>query len=164
MGDNLELEGRLSVRTPMQWAPGPTAGFTTATEGRLVRPCAAPPYGPDDTNVREQNQDGDSFLSWIRRLTAARRSTRAIGLGPVRPLDLGYDDVVGWCMEWDGETVTCVHNLSAEDRTVEVETLDSPTDAEVVFADDRSKCTPGSTRVDLAGYGYHWWRIPIRAN
>jgi maltose alpha-D-glucosyltransferase / alpha-amylase len=30
MGDDLELEGREAVRTPMQWADEPNAGFSTA--------------------------------------------------------------------------------------------------------------------------------------
>ena len=39
MGENLDLPGRMAVRTPMQWQPGPLGGFCTARRpGDLVRP------------------------------------------------------------------------------------------------------------------------------
>src|SRR5690606_36407475 len=38
MGENLDVPGRLAVRTPMQWSAGPTAGFTTADPDRLITP------------------------------------------------------------------------------------------------------------------------------
>jgi glycosidase len=34
MGEDLNLDGRMSVRTPMQWSPGPSAGFSTASPAR----------------------------------------------------------------------------------------------------------------------------------
>ena len=46
MGEHLGLDGRMAVRTPMQWAPGPGAGFSAAP-GRLVRPLLRGPFGPD---------------------------------------------------------------------------------------------------------------------
>ena len=38
MGENLALDERLAVRTPMQWTPGPTAGFSSAPPDGLCRP------------------------------------------------------------------------------------------------------------------------------
>jgi glycosidase len=37
MGENLAIEGRLAVRTPMQWTSGPAAGFTTAPADAACR-------------------------------------------------------------------------------------------------------------------------------
>ena len=42
MGENLAVEDRLAVRTPMQWTDGPTAGFSTAPPDALCRPL---PHG-----------------------------------------------------------------------------------------------------------------------
>ena len=36
MGENLEVDGRLAVRTPMQWTDGPNGGFSTAPPRRLT--------------------------------------------------------------------------------------------------------------------------------
>ena len=39
MAENLEIEGRFSVRNPMQWSADPHAGFSTAPAGaKLSRP------------------------------------------------------------------------------------------------------------------------------
>ena len=38
MGENLAVEERLAVRTPMQWTDGDTAGFSTAPPDALCRP------------------------------------------------------------------------------------------------------------------------------
>jgi glycosidase len=38
MGENLDIDGRLSVRTPMQWTDGRNAGFSDARPSRLRRP------------------------------------------------------------------------------------------------------------------------------
>jgi len=38
MGENLNLEERNSVRTPMQWTADMNAGFSTAEPSSLVRP------------------------------------------------------------------------------------------------------------------------------
>ena len=32
MGENLDLHGRMAVRTPMQWHPAPVGGFSTVAE------------------------------------------------------------------------------------------------------------------------------------
>src|SRR5690606_8068873 len=60
MGENLELEGRRAVRTPMQWSSEPNGGFSSATRSRLV---SAPPeggYAPEHVNVVQQRHDPDS--------------------------------------------------------------------------------------------------------
>ena len=40
MGENLDVEGRLAVRTPMQWDDGPNGGFSTRAEAP-AHPAAA---------------------------------------------------------------------------------------------------------------------------
>ena len=43
MGENLDVEGRLAVRTPMQWDAGPNGGFSTRTEAAPHPPAAGRP-------------------------------------------------------------------------------------------------------------------------
>ena len=38
MGENLDIDGRLAVRTPMQWTAGRNGGFSTRAAARLRRP------------------------------------------------------------------------------------------------------------------------------
>ena len=76
MGENLEVEDRLAVRTPMQWTDGPTAGFSTAPADGLVPPAAADgrSSAPAVVNVADQRTDPDSLLNWFeRRIRLHRR-------------------------------------------------------------------------------------------
>ena len=52
MGENLDVEGRLAVRTPMQWDDGPNGGFSTAPRRRLTRPQPTGLFGPEHVNAR----------------------------------------------------------------------------------------------------------------
>ena len=54
MGENLAIEGRLAVRTPMQWTSGPAAGFTAAPADALCRPFPDGGFGPAAVNVAAQ--------------------------------------------------------------------------------------------------------------
>ena len=46
MGENLEIDGRMSVRTPMQWSDEENAGFSKARPSRLRRPVVEGRFGP----------------------------------------------------------------------------------------------------------------------
>ena len=45
MGEDLDAEGRMAVRSPMQWAPGRNGGFSDATPGRLIQRMVQGGYG-----------------------------------------------------------------------------------------------------------------------
>ncbi|MDQ3709284.1 MAG: alpha-amylase family protein, partial [Actinomycetota bacterium] len=47
MAENLNIPGRLSVRTPMQWTAEPGGGFSTADPASLRRPLTTGAYGPE---------------------------------------------------------------------------------------------------------------------
>ena len=63
-------------RTPMQWAPGAGAGFSTADPKKFYLPLDPDPERP---NVARECADPDSLLNLTRRLIALRRSHEALG-------------------------------------------------------------------------------------
>ncbi|MDT4959887.1 MAG: maltose alpha-D-glucosyltransferase / alpha-amylase, partial [Pseudonocardiales bacterium] len=80
MGEDLKLPGRESLRTPMQWEPGRTAGFSTAPPNELVRPVPSrSAYGPKSVNVRAERRDGNSLLRWFEELIRVLRECPEIG-------------------------------------------------------------------------------------
>ena len=81
MGENLAVPGRLSVRTPMQWADERNAGFSTATPSRLARPVVEGRFGPMAVNAADQRRDPDSLLNWMERLIRRRRECPEFGWG-----------------------------------------------------------------------------------
>ncbi|MDQ3422602.1 MAG: alpha-amylase family protein, partial [Actinomycetota bacterium] len=81
MGENLDIPGRLSVRTPMQWTEEVNGGFSGARTSRLRRPLPTGRFGPMAGNVAEQRRDPDSLLSWMERVIRRRRETPELGWG-----------------------------------------------------------------------------------
>ena len=55
MGEQLALEGRMAVRTPMQWQPGAGGGFSHAEQP--CRPFPEGAYAPDSVSVQAQRHD-----------------------------------------------------------------------------------------------------------
>lgn len=70
MGDAPGLPDRMSVRTPMLWDEGASAGFTTAREEDLPLPLARARGGP----VSIQATATRSALGFVRQLLAIRRA------------------------------------------------------------------------------------------
>ena len=81
MGENLEIPGRLSVRTPMQWTDERNGGFSPAAPSKLPRPLPDGDFGPMGVNVADQRRDPNSTLNWFERLIRRRRETPEFGWG-----------------------------------------------------------------------------------
>ena len=79
MGDNIELEDRDGVRTPMQWSAAPNAGFSSADVARLCCPVIDDNiYGYRRVNVEAQRADLGSPLNRMREMI--RKVTNAVML------------------------------------------------------------------------------------
>jgi trehalose synthase len=149
MVENLDIEGRLSCRTPMQWSDGPHAGFSTAPDGaRLCRPL------PEDhtANVAAQRRDPHSLLNWVERLIRQRRECPELGWGELELLQTKGSVLVHRCV-WDGTAVLAVHNL--DDKPATVTLPKNCTRYEDLFGDDDAK--PGG-EIAVAPYGFRWLR------
>jgi maltose alpha-D-glucosyltransferase / alpha-amylase len=121
MGDNIWLQDRDALRTPMQWTPDRNAGFSTADPGKLYLPVVQSlVHHHSAVNVEAQLSSSSSLLNWVRAMLAVRKRHSVFGLGAFVPLEsqnphvlaflrvLG-DDVPGE----EPETVLCVNNLAA---------------------------------------------------
>ncbi len=85
MGENLAIEGRMSVRAPMQWSR--RAATAASRPPRTRRRCAArsprATSGPSASTPSTQRRDPDSLLNWIERLIRRRREMPRARLGRV---------------------------------------------------------------------------------
>jgi trehalose synthase len=163
MGENLEIEGRLSVRTPMQWSDERSAGFSQASPSRLVRPLPDGQFGPLAVNVAAQRRDDDSLLNWMERMLRRRNETPEFGWGEVSLLDAGDIAVLAHRCDWEGEAVLAVHNLDPAPRAVTIDLGHAEGFASVIDLIDGDR--PGraldrsTLEMKIAGYGYHWYRL-----
>ena len=113
MGDNIWLEDRRGVRTPMQWIAGPNAGFSAADPAHLYAPVIDDEtYGFRTLNVEAQRADPGSLLNHLRRLIQVRKAHRALARGDLRILHDLPPALLGVVRTYGGRTVVALHNLS----------------------------------------------------
>jgi trehalose synthase len=161
MGEDLEAEGRMAVRTPMQWSDGPSGGFSSAAPRRLIQRPVPDGYGPDHVNVQDQRHDPDSLWTSMRELIGVRRSCPELGWGEPTMLDSGSPQVLAHRCDLDGSAVLAVHNLGADPVSVSIEVDGLDGDRELVDLLDRDgvPLESGPLQLALPGYGYHWFRL-----
>jgi glycosidase len=79
---------RAGSRTPMQWEPGPGAGFSSAPSERFYLPLDPDPHRPD---VATQRADEHSLLRLVRDLIRLRTDNAELGTGPAASLEVLHD-------------------------------------------------------------------------
>ncbi len=157
MAENPAIEGRYSVRSPMQWSGDRHAGFTAASDP--CRPIVEKgPFGFRAVNVARQRRDPDSLLNWMERLIRRRRECPEFGWGEWILLDAGDPAVFAQRSDWDGSTVVAVHNLSGREARASLE-LDGDGALVDLFENQDHRLKAGTATLDLAPYGAHWFRV-----
>ena len=121
MGDNIWLDDRDAVRTPMQWNPDRNAGFSSADPGKLYLPTIQSLlHHYNSVNVEAQLASRSSLLHWTRGMLAIRKRHPVFGLGRYVSVETDNEAVLAFLrILQDGdesgeepETVLCVNNLA----------------------------------------------------
>ncbi|MBM7501465.1 trehalose synthase [Brachybacterium muris] len=167
MGENLEIPGRLAVRSPMQWTRGKNGGFSTVAPSRLVAPLTGGGYGPEHVNAEDQRSDPDSLLSFVSLLARRYRECPEVGMGDAEVLDHEAPSVLAHRCTWSpfgggNASSVLVHNLSPEATsiTVTLEDVEEGTEVLDLFSSDRYEVTKGGKlALEVGAYGHHWLRI-----
>ena len=158
MGEDLRLDGRMSVRTPMQWAAEPAGGFSGAPPERLVRPLTGGAFGPERVSVAAQRRTPDSLLNLLTRLVHLRRRTPELGLGTFRLIENDPPALFAQRADWESATVLTVHNLSDAPVAAELELGREVTGVEDLLELRDHHVRDGRLRLELDAYGYGWLR------
>jgi maltose alpha-D-glucosyltransferase/alpha-amylase len=168
MGENLDIDGRLAVRSPMQWSAGPNGGFSsTADPSALCRPVtSADGYGPDAVNVSAQQRGDGSLLNWFERLIRRRKECPELGFGRSTPLDAGDAAVLALRSSWQDGTIVTVHHLGAEPVTARLDLGDAEPSQRLVdlFGGEDLDLDDGAVELALEPYSCHWWRVEAAAD
>ncbi|PSB68076.1 trehalose synthase, partial [filamentous cyanobacterium CCP1] len=160
MGDDLSLEGRDSVRTPMQWSDSPNGGFSSAPKEKLPHPVIDnDEYGYHKVNVTVQQRDPNSLLNWMERLVRTRRQCPELGAGECQVLQTDKSGVFAHRFNRGDRAVLLVHNLTNKPCTVTLKSAAKEylTD---IFSDRSYEPIDGHTRtIPLESFGYRWFRV-----
>jgi alpha-glucosidase len=111
-GPDFPWYDRSRCRTPMQWRPGPGAGFTTG------RPWLRLASDADARNVAIQREDPESVLLTYRRLLTFRRSAPALRTGAMERIESDDPDVLAWTRSSEGQTLLVFVNFVGQARRV----------------------------------------------
>lgn len=155
MGDNIWLEDRNGVRTPMQWSSKKNAGFSDADESELFLPVIkVPEYSYKQINVELQKNDPGSFLNRLKNLISIRQGHPVFSSQNLDYFNQENPGVFSIVRSNKAERIYCMHNLTEETQTVpmkEVQFSYLPTPIEIK---DLMDLDP--TKIELPPFSYRW--------
>jgi maltose alpha-D-glucosyltransferase/alpha-amylase len=158
MGDDLALEQREAVRTPMQWADEPQGGFTTCK--KPVMPVIDEGvWSYEHVNAEAQRRDPSSFLSWMARMIRLRKECPEIGLGRCTVLDAGAKNVLGLRFDWQGNSVITLHNFDQRPHEACLRLRENGERLSDLLEPVEVPVRDGCFAIPLDALDYRWFRI-----
>ncbi|HLS96009.1 MAG TPA: alpha-amylase family protein [Sphingobacterium sp.] len=156
MGDDLERDGRTSVRTLMQWNDTENGGFSDVITGAIEDDIiSGGDYGYKKINVQQQLSDSSSLLHTIRRFIELRKKT-GLHKGTFSVIQTNNSKCLAYHYQLAKRSILVVHNLSSEAITAKVE-LDDIDRYSVILSDKKYKRPVAAKKgVELGPYGYKW--------
>lgn len=152
MGDNLNLPGRESVRTPMQWNAEKNAGFSSVPSDQLISPIInRGEFSYKNVNVETQSRDRKSLLSSVKLMINIRKSLPKLSNGDIHIIETGDKRVLGHQVE----DLLFFHNFSDQPLEIELSEVDLNQYTEVC-SDDDYKIRKRLLKVNP--YGFRWFK------
>ncbi|PVE95599.1 alpha-amylase family protein [Microbacterium sp. TPD7012] len=162
MGENVDIEGRESVRTPMQWSADRNGGFSDAAPSRLVARPPADGYAPQHVNVASQLEDRGSQLHFIRDLVSRYRISPELGWGEFEVIDQPARALLVHSLRADVGRVIALHNFSEVPVETSFRLADEPEGTTLVDLLEAARLTlgpGGAVELEVPAYGYRWLRV-----
>lgn len=160
MGDDLSLEERAPVRTPMQWSDEYQAGFSMAK--KTVLPVLKNgPYAYEHLNVERQRRDPDSLLNWLSALIRLRKECPEIGWGEWEVVDVGVSTVLCLRYEWKGSSLVVLHNFGEKRYEVQLKLKQAGASYLIDLHKNNSSYAEEDRlhRITIDAFGYKWFRV-----
>ena len=155
MGDNIWLDDRNGVRTPMQWDSSPSAGFSDANPNSFFLPVIQDvPYDPGSVNVASQQADPTSLFNKIKNMIRIHKSYKAFGWGNFDWVDVGTIGVAAYIRSYDSERILILNNLRDEHLSIHLP-FDIPPNSIDILQEKELREKP----VSLAPYQYIWLKL-----
>ncbi len=162
MGDNIWLQDRDSVRTPMQWTDAPGAGFSTADPAAFPYPLVdSPGFSPAEVNVAAQQADPGSLLNWLRTILSVRREHPVFGEGGFTDLGGSNQAVFSFLRDHEDERIVSLNNLASSEQTVELELALADDWVPTILQGTAREVTRhgNGLRVTLPAHGFCWLQL-----
>ena len=153
MGDNIWLEDRNGLRTPMQWDASLNAGFSSASPEKLYAPVISDDiYGYAQVNVAAQRANPNSLLNCVRHMLTIRKQHPAFGWGTFDWEDTGNNAIAAYRRTTEEEAMLIFNNLS--DQTISLSLPEDFWGAEDVLTGQQFT----EAHIQLEPYRFIWLR------
>ncbi len=157
MGDNIWLEDRNGVRTPMQWDDSKNAGFSSADKAKLFAPLIDDPeYNPGHVSVQNQKNDPESLLNKIKYMITVRKQHEAFCRNIFSWVDFNNDQVASYTRKNGDETLLILNNLSGEQQTVDLKNGNIKLDTYSILINGKESINIKNQILSLEPYQFIW--------
>jgi alpha-glucosidase len=145
-------KGRDGERTPMQWSPGPQAGFSSNPSTWL--PISS---SYKTTNVQTEMSDPGSLLNWYRSLISLRMSNSALHYGGMVMVDKENPNVLSFVRTAPigSEPVLIMMNMTSTTQTATVDLAGiglKPAQLRTLLSTAQIDSTPNLRDIELPPY------------
>lgn len=150
-----KVKGRDGERTPMQWTPGPNAGFTTAGVTPWL-PLIPPSYKTE--NVEVESRQPESLLNWYKKLITLRATVPSLVSGKLTMVNAADDNVLAWVRQRPGHPavlVACNFTARAIDDRFDLAAQGVKNSALKTLAVSPGAEAPSTEKVHLPPYGVY---------
>lgn len=163
MGDNIWLEDRDGVRTPMQWEDSSQAGFSTAPSNRLYAPIiSSSGYDPESLNVADQKLDPGSLLNTVKNMIRTRRGYPALGSGTFSWATIIQTKtptpIIAYYLSDQQDRILVIQNLSPDQQSLSLP-FSETVSPDLIYGKTELRINSGKLLSDLDPYGFAWLRI-----
>lgn len=159
MGDNIYLNDRDGVRTPMQWSVDRNGGFSRAEFAQLYSPPIMDPvYGFQSVNVEAQQRTATSLLQWLRGMIALRQRHPVFGRGEIEFAEPENSKILAFVRSGESETVLCAYNLSRSSQAVglDLSAYAGLTPVDMQYRVPFPPITAQPYQLTFNEYGFYW--------
>jgi maltose alpha-D-glucosyltransferase/alpha-amylase len=160
MGDDLSLNEREAVRTPMHWSEDSQAGFSL--NPKTLHPVISKgPFSCEQVNVATQRRDPNSLFNWTARMIRLRKECPEIGWGEWKILKAGSPCVLAMRYDWRGSSLVILHHFSDKPQEVRIKPGVEGAETLVNLLDNNESRAKGNGihRLALEAHGYRWYRV-----
>jgi maltose alpha-D-glucosyltransferase / alpha-amylase len=159
MGDDIWMDDRNGVRTPMQWSAGQNAGFSAAAPDKMyAKPIHDALYGFAKINVAAQQGLAGSQFERTKQMIATYKQHPALATGDFAWADVGGQvALAAFYRRGADETILALNNVSGEAQSVKPGGVAAKAYRDL-FSGER---IPAETEFHLEPYGYRWLAVEV---
>jgi len=140
-------KGRDGERTPMQWAPGLDAGFSSAAKTWLPIPASY-----STINVQTESAEPRSLLNWYRTLIRLRAKVPSLADGDMVMIDTNNPDVLAWVRDAAGAKTVIAINMTDRPAMLALGDVGRSRLRTLAASESGTRIAPGARSVTLPAF------------